>query len=585
VPNLTQNEKHYPESTLEFAINLFTDINQRINSLIACSAKDFDTLNQSFKKHHLIIKTITENASLLIESVVRIPDEYFKNCLDFLTTYKNTSKKAQSVLLKTEMHLLKLIGNFSYAQFHLNNLKQNGSTMRLLVTNIQFEPFYHKFYKELIDTIDQLYFCCQSCDQEFGHVIDLLNKSSESLNKIKLEQFNPVEAAATNAFKVLSGLFEKKGDCVQFNTLLQDLIVQNSVSSSEIITNLQFQDIIRQKIEHVQKVQEEIVSQFRKLYSNGKWSHETQSKAIHNIILQIRNVGSLQAAQLLHANSEYQKAIQTITSKFGELDLVLTNTLQILVNFFSNLEPLKDYDYVHTDNIFSSVLIEFEKLISANYPIIEAYDYLFSSNKNIFSSDFNLPCPLDSLNLIINKLNGLKLTMPSDDIMSDTLSQIIGNYHDFKENIEDLKSCLNNSRQEFDELLKPVLDAYFKHIASMEVNARLFSEKIASAFPEKILVNSLKQVMIIEKELKSSRFNLENIKYYVFFEKEVEEIISGINSLIDRINFNEFDLNADLENMERLMKHYTMRSEREIHASHTGKKLNNSDNKNEIDLF
>jgi hypothetical protein len=577
--------KFNSEIILEQALVVFNDINKRINSLIDCSAKDFDVLNQSFREYYSTIKDLTENTHYLFNTIIELPHETINQNLISLDELMADYKKAYSTILNIDMYLVKSINDLSYSQLHINNLKQNISTLKLLTTNLQLEPAYRNSYSDLIEIINKLSICSQKFEKEFQLSDKRIKASYELIEQLKSQQFAVVLQSIKKLQKVISSLIAKKSDCLMYSTLLKELISKKSISSSEIVTNLQFQDIIRQKIEHVQHAHEALLEQLRNYYEDKKTIRKKQPEISLEIILQIRNIGSLQAAQLVHANSEYQKAVENITNKFGDLDYILSETLQILGKFLPYSETVETYFYKDLEKGISGYELEFDTFVDLNSSINYMYTDLIRQEQNLFLASDTFNYSYDSLNLTIEKLRLLRTSQFSNSTNIDTLSQIISCFDDFRRNALELKSMLDKNKQELSSILEPALKEYFDIINSVKEKSDQLVSSFVSFIPNAFHKNKINHRILNEKEINTNRFNIDNVGYYKIFEKEVDEIISGLNSLINRIDFDDIENKLGYENVERLKKNYTMRSEREIHDLITGNNVKEDQESHDIELF
>jgi hypothetical protein len=580
-----ENIKLYSESILEQALKVFSDINLRINSLIDCSAKDFDTLNLSFREYHSTIKNLTENTNSLFNLIISLPDELIEQNLNLLKSIHNKFNNAYDHLLRIDLLMGRLSNESSYTHLHVNNLRQNICTLKLLATNLQLEPNFRNSYSDLIETISNLSNFSQKYDKEFQLNDKRIKAGIEITEQLKTQQYILVSKAIKKLELGLVNLNEKKSDCIMNNTLMHDLISKKSVSSSEIITNLQFQDIIRQKIEHVQHAHESLLEQLHDFYNNKKTILKQRPEVTLEIILQIRNIGSLQAAQLVHANSEYQKAIDTITSKFGDLDSILTETRQILGKFLPYSDSMKEYLYKDIEKGAATYELEFESFSDLNSSLNHMYTDLFRQDQKLSDLSNAYNNSLDKLNSIIEKLRFQKAEQLLNPNTVDTITQILANYNDFKKNTLDLNLILDKNKQEYVDFLQPTMHGYFKLLESIETDSINILSKIAGLIPEDIQKRTIEKKIFNEKELSGVKFNIGSTTYYEVFEKEVDVIIAGLNSLINQINFDEIENKVSTENLERLRKMYTMKSEREIHALFTGSKIVENEESSEIELF
>lgn len=573
------------ELIIEKAVAVFTSINQKIKSLIDCSARDFDTLNQSFKEYHTTIKDLSEKATLLFKSSNEVPIEKINHQLALFDLMQNRYKKAYANMLEIDRYIINLINDTSYSCLHFNNLKQNISTLKLLTTNIQLEPYYRKLYKNLIVTINNLSDCCQKFDIEFQFIGKQLNAGFEIIDQIKNQHFVAVFQTIERMHKALSELASKKSVCLGYDTTMNELLSRKSVSSSEIITNLQFQDIIRQKIEHVQLAHEALLEQLHDFNFNQKTSIKDRFELTLEIIFQIRNIGSLQAAQLIHANSEYQKAVKNITEKFGDLDFVLDETMRLLNIFLSSGDSIEEYFYKEFDEVLSAYQLSSETFHRINYNLHEMFTDFFNKTDYFNSVVTSFNYSINSINSIFDELKVLKDNQESNALAVDIISQILVNFNEFRSNSQNLCKILDRNISEIQDKLIPTFREYFSilHIASED--SEQFSSSIKTLIPEGLTDLINKKNYPTEKEIYAAKFNIGDIEYYKIFEKEVDEIISNLNQLIDQINFDEIEDKISSENLDKLKKMYTMKSERDVHAAFTGNKLDKKDSDNEIELF
>ena len=99
---------------------------------------------------------------------------------------------------------------------------------------------------------------------------------------------------------------------------LKTLTEQISESIANIITNLQYHDIIRQKIEHVQTSHRTLLQNLSDFDINNESQHL-------DYLSKIRDLANIQAALLVRANKEYQRAIELITEKFRAISDDMSN--------------------------------------------------------------------------------------------------------------------------------------------------------------------------------------------------------------------------------------------------------------------
>ncbi len=575
--------KQDPELIIEQAVSVFTNINDKINSLISCSAKDFDTLNQSFKEYHNSINFIIDKADLLFNSMTDLPDKKINQFLRLLETVQARLKKTYPFLMDTDRYILNLANDLSDIYLQYNITKQNLSTLKLLTTNIQLEPYYRREYKDLIADINDITNRCLDFSNEYFQLEHHFRAATDSVDQLKNQEFQAFLRSIERMHKSYSKLVAKKDICPDFHKKLKDLLSKKSLSSSEIITNLQYQDIVSQKIEHVRHAHKTLLSQLNEFYDKNRSSSKDKSEMILEIILQIRNIGSLQAAQLIHANSEYQKAVKIIIEKIGDLDNILDESLHLINLFLSSGTSIDEYLDIGIENElieFKKSVVTFEGLSSNLYYL---YRTLADSKSTYFFSEKSFFDIVESLSQKIESMRQSVARNELDNESVDTISQIIRSFNELQSNTKQLSLLIKKFRKLCVDAFLPVLDEFFK-LLEYENRTNL-TEGIDNIVPG-IYKDLIKEkAQINEKEIYARRYKITQVDYYKIFEKEVEVIIATLDKLIGKIDFGEIESEIPTESLEKLKKIYTMKSERDIHEKFTGVKIKRDEAENEIELF
>jgi hypothetical protein len=573
------------ELIIEKAVEVFGNINQKIKSLIDCSAKDFDTLNQSFKEYHTTIKDLTEKATLLFKNAAELPIEKIDKQLTTADSMLGKYKNSYTNLLEIDRFVINLINETAYSYLYFNNLKQNISTLKLLTTNLQLEPNYRKLYKNLLVTINNLSESCHKFDREFQLSENQIKAGVELIDQIKNQYFSTIFQSMELVQKNLTELISKKAICSDYDKLMVELLTRKSISSSEIITNLQFQDIVRQKIEHVQFVHEELLKQLQDFYHTQKKGLKNKFELNLEIILQIRNIGSLQAAQLVHANSEYQKAVKNITEKFGDLDLILDETLRLLTIFITSGDSMENYFYKEFEKGLSSYKQNAETFKYSHSDLHLFFSELIKKTESFYCVESNFISSLNNFKSIFDELKKIKENQEPNIHGIDTVSQILINFDEFKNTSNNLCKILTRNKSEVLNKLVPSVSNYFSGLDIVFNDTNPFITAVYDLIPRELYSLINMKEFHSEKDLFATKFNINKVEYYTIFEKEVDAIISSLNQMINLINFDEIEGKIDTESLEQLKKLYTMKSERDVHNVFTGKTTEMKETENEIEFF
>lgn len=558
------------KKVLEEAIILFDDVNEKIDGLIDCSVKDFEILNSNFKNIYYNLQNIGEASNKIIKFIDLV---CYKRAIN---KYADSIQHSKDEILKSQNKNInqfkQLDKTLNYHILLLSNIKQDLSTSKLLFTNLRFDPVIFTDNK----TIDKL----------LNTVIKCYQKQEQSIQKIRNDIKNTIRFAeegiysstellwehidkAGNALKYLNGLSQNvKKLQSQLNTLEEKM----TSSTSEIITNLQFQDILRQQIEHVQASHAEITS-------NLKNSHKEGETLSIEELYKIRDINSLQSAQLIHANREYQKAVEVILNRINELSSIFSQyksfwtqtckpegvRLQSLQPILSELNTSLNshmfslsHLYDKFQNMISDLQSEYLSFISDHAKkgtckeLIELQNIIGSMKKNdLKNREYN---PITQINNEINKIIG-------------AANKLQGSLKTENDKNKSTKDPIN---------LKP--DQGIDIIRNITATISELNE---------FFQNNSGNLNLNIQVQKSESFSIEQVAYYKTFEKEVQEIINMLDNLLTNINLSRTEL--DKKELEHLKEKYTMESERIVHDFVTGKKKNkketNDENNNEVEFF
>lgn len=558
------------KKVLEEAIILFDDVNEKIDGLIDCSVKDFEILNSNFKNIYYNLQNIGEASNKIIKFIDLV---CYKRSIN---KYADSIQHSKEEILKSQNKNInqfkQLDKTLNYHILLLSNIKQDLSTSKLLFTNLRFDPVIltdHKTIDKLLNTVIKCYqkqeHSIQKIRNDIKNTIRFAEEGIYSSTELLWEHIDK----AGNALKYLNGLSQNvKKLQSQLNTLEEKM----TSSTSEIITNLQFQDILRQQIEHVQASHAEITS-------NLKNSHKEGETLSIEELYKIRDINSLQSAQLIHANREYQKAVEVILNRINELSSIFSQyksfwtqtckpegvRLQSLQPVLSDLNTSLNshmfslsHLYDKFQNMISDLQSEYLSFISDQAKkgtckeLIELQKIIGSMNKDdLKNREYN---PITQIDNEINKIIG-------------SANKLQGSFKTENDKNKSTKDPINLRRDQGIEIIRNVT-------ATINELNEFFQNNSGN-------LNLNIQVQ------KSESFSIEQVAYYKTFEKEVQEIINMLDNLLTNINLSRTEL--DKKELEHLKEKYTMESERIVHDLVTGKKKNkketNNENNNEVEFF
>lgn len=556
------------------SIEIFENVNSKISELIDCSVKDFEILNKNFKNYYSSLETISEASISFINFLIELKDDQEFNQLK--TQSELSALKLNENISNFLSSLKKLDEKLNYYLLILNNLNQDLSTIRLLFTNLKFEPLIETdnsianktindiakclslFESKILELRQVLHNTIKFTDEGFINALDLFTEQFESI-KDSYNHISNLNKAANKHLTTLNKLEEKR-----------------KTSTSEIITNLQFQDILRQKIEHVQEAHYEITEDLRK-------AHKKNNALEPEELFKIRDITTLQSAQLIHSNQEYQSAVETILNKINELNTFL-NKYQSTWNHFckperSKLQSIKSRlsEQLALLNTQCFSLTNIVEKFDSNLEILtvqinDLYNYLEEGELKL--------CSFTELLELFNKLE----EKYSGKEKFNAIKQLKSELNKFETEFGKLNKKLKKFNQEFtQEKLRPI-EGYKNEVRIIKVFSDKNSQYFTNHLSEKI--NELFNTPV--KIEPANSFNIKEVSYYNVFEKEISKIISLLDNLLLKINVNKTDI--DLETLEHLRINYTMDSERKVHdliTQHKRKKPEEQteEDENDVEFF
>jgi len=561
--------------SVEDITSLFTEIDKRLISLHSKSAEDFLKLNASYKDIYIQSNLIKEN----INSICSSENIQRNNSLYQLISNLYEKLKVQFEILDYRITVItdqleKLSNHIRHIFFPIKSYSQNLMSLNYLIANLKISLSYSKDLNN--GNLDDFFNETEKLIESVKNITDSITNSLNKLSKVSKNSQNTIkELNGLNELNLESLLKEiqttielvnkKNEDNQKIVPKINDKIEDLQISNTEIIKKLQYQDIIRQKMEHIQNTHKDLISElaeFNDAESDGKNLNE-QVKCF----LRIRDISGLQAAQLIQANKEYQSAIEVIIDNF----ILIGDTLQDITEDSQNV-----YSYGKLN--YSKMFERIDSYIDKGNILIERYD---SESKTLDSE----------LNTIHKKYVQSEENVHTFRKLSDKLDNSLKN---LKDNIEKLfieDNRLEKFNKQFFNLINETqensqnLNSQFDVLFTLKNNVEGFINKTdhgllgeadfdKSKTDLKTLKKSGKQLELLirnnntecENAIKNIKASISEIKYYEYFEQVIQEIISELNSVNYKLKVNkELDSISKEENLEKIKEYYTMQTEHNIH--------------------
>lgn len=552
--------KNFPK---EEVVEVLSEINTKINSLHSVSSKDFLYFNELLKQHYSNIKEIS-NANNTISI-------FFNKKLPAIKGEIKEKNTIQLRLLEdsdaNEMKIVELLMQInSFIQqlsVPANNFKQNLTTLKYILANLKLHLNYIEIInsKELLNSISIIENSIENIYAKIEVVTDKTNEVSESIGAIKALVLN-TKADNTRLRKELKIELEKissedylnKDYVIDLNNRTQKCFTY----MGEVITNIQYHDIIRQKMEHVQNAQNEIISKISETKQES-----VDSDNLLSLIIKIPEIINIQAAQLLYTNKDYQTSIERITNQLIDVSNETLELTSIYNSIYKNTFKFEDnfisqVDVTQTEfKLFFDNLIKNRKITNAsNSKLRKEYNNLKSEYNSLFQNEKTLRKEVKIFESLI-KMNGKDF--------GKELMQILKNlFSNLQINSNSLKTHLNTTTHSIDLLINVASDIDIKN-----KNYYIRKESVENITEESTKIRQeTKGYSVLSKNISEDiTAALKKIEYYTYFKITIEEIVESLNKINEIVNYESLknSLGDNKEFLKKIEMEYTMKSERDIH--------------------
>lgn len=547
--------------------------NITIKELQSYSSKDFTHINHKFLAFH-------KNNNKLQTTVINLKkilwqqdqQQHLEAVIDLFLELKLSLHEIRSVAHKNKEVFVQLFENLEYIQVPLNNYRQNLITLKLLASNFKLDIAALNLTTKESEKIKELTAFLENIGMFFPESETFLLKYQEHLemlietvNNILEDFLSEIEDSLSSFFGVSDHVKNDMEKAKVTYSEIEDSFKLCHKNVETIITKLQYQDIIRQRIEHVEETQEETIKNLQaEVTSDGSAELSLER------ILQIKQVVGLQSAHLIHINSEFQNAIDTITDTIKKYNSNLDNVIDKSVKFSKTISHFDNLVNMDNDGLGKVFLVldqlgDTLKEVSAEVNVLE-------SKKPSLINYFN------EINDITKQVSKIKNSIKSVS-NEGTLKKIFS----LLESCENLQEKVSKGFEIFNTNLldighnKKSLTATYTEINAVakNYNKETVNGIYASFDKEKaLMVNEISNTKGAIKDISGT---LHELKYYQFFEAGVQEIIQymdEIKSAFAGITADDKDIN---EKLEHIKKRYTTTIEHDVHSQFSLKEENQID--------
>ncbi|MDD2279128.1 MAG: hypothetical protein PHD06_04715 [Bacteroidales bacterium] len=571
-------------------IEIFSGIDEQIFQLHQCSSDDFLGLNSDFKHYFKQSKLISDNASQIFNELAKSESAgLLREIETFYKEIKHIQSAFSNLLDNSIKQLSQILSLLDKLYLPVKNLNQDLLTLKILLTNLKI---FSSANPSSANSLDEIV-------QKFNRVINDF-KTYSFQNESNLEQLKEHVMATYTKFETIRNSSVKDLDLILNNVhmgiilfaekheevsrLIPQLSKQTENSSksiADIITNLQYHDIIRQKMEHVHATHKKLLAE---LDDTAKTKEKDSLDNTDILLLKIRDIANLQSAQLVYANKEYQSAIEVITDKFMNIGNNMTIIASMCHEIYLSQDNSNEFHMQGFITRLKSSASVLNRFLSATNDYTLHIDQLFAQvghatkSVTVFSNSIvNLKDVFTSTHKAFSE------TDLNDKKLGESLKHIQNLYKD----VEGFEEIIKDGFSKVELIANQFLPENSKTLAQAKITG-MFAQSADSmnSIIEKLndknaKIDSLlsKSISISKTILKDINESIGKVKYYDFFEKVIVDIIGEFNH-IHRLLKTEVNFKNE-EDLEDVRKSYTMASEHKIH----NQVIKGLDEEGVVDLF
>ena len=559
--------------SVEEIVSLFEDVDQKIQDLHQCSADDFLGLNAKFKNFYKESKSVSSDATTLLALFSHEQNEQLKEELTAGRTELQLSldsmKEQQYETLRLVHDLGDAMSAYLFPLRHINN-EFGILNMELIALEVSFRTallqnnFDTKSFQQMIRDWEEFVYDItetKKLSQSF------LEECEYSLHHIELIGGRGLRSLVTLTELTEQGLILFDAKQKESNQNLPAIRAKSdSVAKSiaDVITSLQYQDIIRQKMEHIQQAHVKLLDDLQQIDLDKSPNAWTQ------VLVQVRDISALQAAQLLATNKEYQAAIEAIALHFRTIAKEMTSVASICRS------TMNDNDDREQRSTITDLVDRFKRADALLARVLEVFP---ECSREVLLIR-------DGASMLQKRIGGhvetfFRLSTQVEVMLSPYRKTLGRHFEHYMLQIDEMLSTMRRNMESVQNaiLIKSIegLGRYAKKLAESELlwDYVQLNVKRSHSLSERLLNTEQESNALLRKIETTCRSisdetqaALAAVRYYDFFENVIAEIVRGLSSMSSRICA-EVDV-AEHGDMSAVRDLYTMESERKIHDQFTG---------------
>lgn len=582
-------------SFLENISSYLTQIEKQVVELNEFSTSDFNLLNKHLKQQYSGVEDISGNIKAVFDITTgRSGKKLQADVASFNTGYSEKMADIDTVFEERNDDIDEIISGHKLLYIPLKNYLQNLITVNFLGNSLKFNVEFKLRQKNEVlgplllrfnDSIEQVKLLNTQFDelgielvQKFENVVSktggLLEHNTYNLKSIR-NYCNTIDKKLKEKF------FEAKVKLPEIKRIQN----QYSKNINKIIINLQYSDIIRQKIDHISDAQREMLNKISSIDA------VITDEQLESHLIRIKDIADLQTAQLVRTSGEYQNAVKIISEKFVDIQKD-TNALAFDILYFAGRKEVNEkdeFDFFFILETLKEIKAYVRQFVQDSDDLLDNYQQISSINKEfetLFVEYREVCNPIEK---------SIKQILQIAETYKEQSNEISDVYKQF----ESVSAALDKSKSEINQYQLLIsehaiaMSSENAVIGELNVEESLeFIKKIESETKEynrkikKILVETESVEEIVSENISKV---LKKVQYYSFYEKTSKNIIGMMQELFKFVNVNSEKREFKIKNLEEQKAKYTMESERDTHKNVTGEddsvKKHDDESEDEIEFF
>lgn len=410
---------------------VFSDIDKKILLLNQCSYDDFTIFNNQLKNFNNQLHRLSDNLKNILTQNIQDSDNKneFETLIDEASAIIDKMKLSFDLAIK---EINKFKRNLNSLSVRAKSYKQNLLTFKYLLSNLKIRLVYlnpTNFSVEGILIIDEQ---INRLNGIIGQLKEIRNFFEHFSMGSIVEVRNITEMLQNEMHKIYEMWSKNESLYSEIEICVNSMNGKISAAASnlgQIITQLQFQDIVRQRMEHIQQMHKQVLEIAEK-FDDAEFSCLPAVRQARYVI-QLRDIAVLQMGQLSQVNIQYQNAIEVISRIFLSIVENLTDASLLYILNFHVGDKHNLLNGSKMSKSLENTVFYYNQLLSEMQPNINKYENItevLESYSQCFSNITEIHKKfVDFSNMLIAEIDNTDLTKEERQSIKEYIEHLIIN--------------------------------------------------------------------------------------------------------------------------------------------------------------